>query len=154
MADELKNALDQIKTDVASISGVQRVELGPIIDSMPDTSSSQCVVSVSMISGVAENETYTATTERHNIQLRFHWVLMPDNKETVEQSMASMWDLLMTKFFGDDADRNLTEKATLYLIGSSNGSSEYKAGYLQIGKGTWYRILDVPSELVLNTHSV
>lgn len=153
MADELKDALDQIKADIVAVSGVERAQLGPILDALPETSHNTCVASVTMASGIPHNDTYTATRETHHVQLRLYWRLMPMNVEVVEQSMASMWDLIMIKFFGGDADRNLSENCTLALVGSADGGEPYLCGYETIN-GVQHRVLVMTCEVILNTHSV
>lgn len=153
MADELKNALDQIKTDVAALTNVQRAQLGQPLDALPEATAEKAVAAVYMVSGQPQNNTYTATTESHRVDVRFYWLLTPANVEVVEQSMASMWDVMMTKFFGSDADRNLSEKATVALVGGTSGNLPYQAGYESIGDKA-HRTLIVPVEVVLDTHSV
>jgi hypothetical protein len=153
MANELKNALDQIKTDVAAITGVQRAMLGQPLDALPDATQTKCVAAIYMTSGAPLNDTYTATEEQHIFEMRFYWLLQKLNVEVVEQSMASMWDLILEKFFDSDADRNLSEKVTCALVGGDGGRYRYRAGYEEIG-GKWHRVLIVPLEIVINTHSV
>lgn len=153
MANELKDALDQLKTDVDAISTTQRVQLGPILTALPEADQSNCVVSITLRAGYPDNDTYTATSEHHQIELRFYWLLTPPNVEIVEQNVATMWDLVMTKFFGGDADRNLTEKCTLALVGGTETPRPYQCGY-EVISNKLHRVLIVPVEIILDTHSV
>ena len=153
MAGELLAALNQLKTDVAAISGVQRTQLGQAVDALPEATMDECVAFVSLRSGGPENEALTSTTERHLVHLRFYWLLIPSTVETVERSVATMWDLIMTKFFGSDADRNLTETSTIALVGGELGDLGYEALFERIGNKL-HRVLIVPIEIILNTHSV
>lgn len=153
MADELKNALDQLKTDIDSISNTNRVQLGPILDALPDTTQVEAVVAITLVKGMPHHDTYTATTDLHMVQMRWHWLLTPINVEVVEQNMASQWDLMMVKFHGADADRNLSEKATLFLLGDEEGTQGYECGYEDLG-GKLHRVMVVMGQLILDTHSV
>lgn len=153
MAAELKNALDQLETDVASLANVQRAQLGQLMNAAAEATESKCVACVYMVSGSPDNDTFTATTERHRVEVAFYWPLNAHNVELVEQNVATMWDVAMTKFFGSDADRNLTEKATLAMVAGEDGNEPYNAGYVEIG-GKLHRVLTIPVQVVLNTHSV
>lgn len=153
MADELSNALDQLITDLETITNIQRAQLGQMLESMPEATHSKCVAAVYMMRGRPDNSTYTSTTEYHEIEVKLYWQLQPINVEVVESAVASMWDLLMTKFFGDDADRNLSDKTTIALISGTDGTVPYQVGYEEIG-GKLHRVMIVPFEIVLDTHSV
>ena len=82
-----------------------------------------------------------------------YWLLTTTNVEVIEQNIATTWDQIMTKFIGTDADRNLTEKCTLALVGTDDGTEPYRCGYEVIG-GKNHRVMIVPIEVKLNTHSV
>ena len=153
MASELKNALAQVKTDVDTVTTTNRVQLGLVLTALPETSEANCVVSVTMRSGQPNNDTFTATSEKHQILMRAYWLLIAANVEIVEQNMAIFWDALMTKFFGADGDRNLSEKATIALVGGIEGNQPYECGYETIG-GKLHRVMIIPLELILDTHSV
>jgi len=154
MADELNAAITQVKTDVATLtSNVNKVSLGQPMTALPSATHNKAEAFVYMVSGKPLNDTLTSTSEKHRVDIRFYWLLQEPNKEVVEQEMAQLWDVLMTKFFGDDADRNLTEKCTLCLIGDETGGSGYVCGYEMIG-GKLHRVLVVPCEIILDTHGV
>src|SRR3990170_4144397 len=107
MANELKNTLDQIKTDLGTITGIQRVQLGQLVTAIPEATLDKCYGCVYMRQGKIDYHTFTAAREIHLMEMRFYWLLQAATVEKVEQSMATMWDRLMTEFFGDDGDRNL-----------------------------------------------
>lgn len=153
MADELKDILVQLKTDVAAVTNVNRAILGQPMDALAEATYAKPIAAVYMTSGAPLNDTYAATQERHRIEMRFYWLLTPMNSEKVELNMASMWDLLMEKFFDSDGDRNLSENCTIALIGGETGNQAYQAAYERIG-GKMHRILIVPIEVILHTHSV
>lgn len=153
MAGELKNALDQIKADVATLANVQRATLGQPLTAIPETTESKCTAAVYMMSGGPLNDAYASTSEKHRIEIRFYWLLTPGNVEIVEQSMATMWDVVMTKFFGSDADRNLSDKVTLAQVGGEGGRDPYATGYESISERL-HRVLIVAVEVTLDTHSV
>lgn len=153
MANELKNALDQIKTDVGVLTNVQRAMLGQTLDALSDATGSKCVACIYMLNGGPLNDTFASTSERHSVHLRFYWLLNPSYVEQVEQNMATMWDVVMTQFFGSDADRNLSEKASVALIGGIDGGQPYVCGYEEVS-GKLHRIMDIPVELELHTHSI
>lgn len=153
MANELKNALDQLKTDCGTLANVQRVQFGQPLNSLADATATKSVVAIFLTTGGPLNGTYTATSEKHLAIMRFHWLLTPGMEDTVEQSMMTAWDVIMTKFFGADADRNLSDKVTLGLVAGEDGSQRYTCGYTDIG-GKWHRIMDIPFEIILDTHAV
>ena len=153
MAAELYNALAQVKTDMATLTNVQYVQLGQLMSAATEATESKCVACVYMVSGSPDNDNYTSTSEHHRVEAAFYWPLNAHNVELVEQNMATMWDVAMTKFFGSDADRNLTEKATLALVGSEGGNEPYRAGFVEIG-GVLHRVLTIPVQIILDTHSV
>ena len=153
MAAELKGALDQVKTDIAAVTNVQSVTLGPILDAIPEAQAEAASVSITLTNGRPLNDALTSTSEAHRIGVRMYWLLQPITVELVEQNLATMWDLVMTKFFGSDADRNLSENCTLALVGTKDGSEPYRCGYEVIG-GKQHRVMIIPIEVLLDTHSV
>lgn len=153
MANELLNALNELKTQAAAITGVQRAQLGQSLTALPDATHDKAVACVYMATSTPANDTYTATSENHRAEIRFYWILTPGNVELVEQAAATMWDRVMTKFFGADADRNLSDLVTLALAGNQEGTAPCTYGYEIIGDKT-HRILIVPIEIILDTHAV
>lgn len=153
MANELKAALDQVKVDMATLTNVQRVQLGQPMSSLSEATQGKCVACVYLMNGSADNDTYKATSEHHKLEMSFYWPLSPENVEVVEQNMATMWDVIMVKFFGADADRNLTETATIALVSGEDGGQPYSAGYQDVA-GKLHRVMSVPLEIILDTHSV
>jgi hypothetical protein len=154
MANELKLAVDQLKSTLANdVANVNRVTLGQPLTAIPNTAHNACEVFLYLVSGASTNNTFTDTTESHRVDARFYWLLSPQNSEVVEQNMLSMWDLVMTVFYGDDADRNLTETCTLSLVNGENGQFLYEAGYATLSKKL-HRVLTIPFGIILDTHSV
>lgn len=153
MAGELLAALNQLETDVAAISNVQTTQLGQLMSAANEATKDKCVASIYMMNGAPLNDALTSTKEYHIVHMRFYWLISPMNVEVAEQSMATMWDLLMEKFFDDDGDRNLTETCTIGLISGDDGVAPYQTGYEMID-GKQHRILDVPFEIILDTHEV
>ncbi len=153
MADELKGAIDQLKTDVAAITGVQRAQLGQLLSSANEATKDKCVAAIYMMAGAPRNDALTSTSEYHIVHIRMYWLITPMNVEVVEQSMASMWDLLMEKLFDDDGDRNLTETCTLGMISGEDGIDPYECAY-EVIDGKQHRIMIVPFEIILDTHEV
>ena len=151
MANELKNAMDELKTQVDAITDVQKASLGQPLTALPSSSHNKCEAFIYLLSGARGSTTYSTDTEEHRVEVRFYWLLTPINSQVVEQSASTMWDRVMTKFHGDDADRNLTETATLAEVGG--GGQIYNAGFQEIG-GKLHRLLTVPFEITLDTHGV
>ena len=152
MGGELLAALNQLETDVAAITNVQRAQLGQLLSSANEATKDKCVASVYMMAGAPRNDTLTSTSEYHIVHLRFYWLVTPMNVEVVEQSMATMWDLVMEKFFDGDGDRNLTEKCTIGLISGEDGIDPYQTAYEDID-GKTHRIMIVPFEIILDVHA-
>lgn len=153
MANELLAALDELKAQVAAITGVQRAQLGQPLTALPDATHDKAVACVYLMTSTPLNDAYSSTSETHRAEMRFYWLLTPSNVELVEQSAARMWDRLMTKFFGTDADRNLSETATLALVGSEDGNTPCQYGYEAIGDKQ-FRVLIAPVVIILDTHAV
>ncbi len=153
MAAELLAALNQLKTDVAAISNVQRAQLGQLLSAANEATKDKCVASVYMVGGAPKNTEYTSTSEYHIVHIRLYWLITPLSAEVAEQSMATMWDLIMEKLFDDDGDRNLTETCTLGLVAGEDGTEPYECAYEMID-GKQHRIMIIPFEILLDTHEV
>ena len=153
MADEFLAALNQLETDVASISGVQRTQLGQLLSAANEATKDKCVVAIFMVGGAPTHNAYSSTGEYHLVHIRFYWMVTPLTVQVAEQSMATMWDRLMEVLFDDDGDRNLTETCTLGLVSGEDGISPYECGY-EIIDGKQHRILEVPFEILMDTHEV
>ena len=153
MADELKAVLDQLKTDIDAITGSNKVQLGQLLTAIPEATHDKFVAAISMRQGVPSNDTYTATSESHLIDVRVYFRIKPELVEKVEQAVASVWDLFMEKFFDGDGNRNLSSTCTVCLIGGEEGTQFYQCGYELVG-GKLHRVLIFTFEVILDTHEV
>lgn len=131
MANELKLAIDDIKSKAEALSTIRKGYRGqPVLG----ISVTPCVA-VFADGGGAVPETFSNVGESHNIILRFYWSLKGDPEE-VEEDVEEMWHLVLAKYYGD---WDLSGTVTYSDVPT------YRTGYQEIpsGSNVNYRVLDV-----------
>ena len=149
MANELNAAIQKLKDTVRTVSGVQKAHLG-ILANAAGTKPNQATACLLLSDGGPEDETLTAFTGKHTVDIMLYWGIDETNQsqmESVELALATMWDRLATKFHGDDADRNLSETCTYAM------AERYTTGF-DVVDNKLHRVMTVPFEIFIDTHEV